>query len=186
MVDNDDNWLKQLGASLGVALGVALVGGLVLGLVALGAANVLGLSGSSSSSKPTLYIPPLQKSHRPAAPTGPDTTSPSPTPTPSPTPSPSPTKKPKPPAPRIVLAARPTQAASFERIYLTGHYRGGEGHSLQVQRFQGGWTDFPVTTTVHGAGFSTYVQSGNSGRNRFRVLDPATGRASNPVNVVIG
>jgi hypothetical protein len=183
VVDKDDSWLRQLAASLGVAAVVALVGGLALGGVALGAANVLGLAGdgSTASSKPSLYIPPLKSPTHSASPT------PSPTPTNLPPPTPPPSQAPSPkPKPQIVLSARPQHASSFERIYLSGSYRGGEGRTLQVQRFQGGWSSFPVTTTVRAGSFSTYVQSGNSGPNRFRVVDPSTGRASNQVSVVIG
>lgn len=87
---------------------------------------------------------------------------------------------------RLTLSAHPHRVASFGRIYLTGRYRGGNGTTLQVQRFEGGgWSDFPVDTAVSGGSFSTYVQSGYPGRNRFRVVDPATGRASDPVSVVV-
>ena len=146
MVDKDDSWLRQLAASLGVAAVVALVGGLALGGVALGAANVLGLAGdgSTASSKPSLYIPPLKSPTNSATPTP----TPSPTPTNLPAPTPPPAQAPSPnPTPQIVLSARPQHASSFERIYLTGSYRGGEGRTLQVQRFQGGWSSFPVTGT---------------------------------------
>jgi hypothetical protein len=74
----------------------------------------------------------------------------------------------------------------MERIYLSGRYPGQDGSTLQVQRFEGGWTNFPVTTSVSGGRYSTYVQTGNTGRNRFRMLDTSTGRASNPVTVTIG
>lgn len=88
---------------------------------------------------------------------------------------------------RLTLSAHPHRVDSFGRIYLTGRYRGGNGATLQVQRFEDGrWSDFPVDTTVSGGRFSTYVQSGYPGRNRFRMVDPATGRASDAVSVVVG
>jgi hypothetical protein len=54
---------------------------------------------------------------------------------------------------------------------------------LQVQRFEGGWTDFPSSTSVSGGTFTTYVMTGQSGMNKFRVVDPATGKKSNAVTV---
>ena len=61
------------------------------------------------------------------------------------------------------------------RIDLTGTYPTGEGAVLQVQRATGpgddSWVDFPVTVTVSGGQFSTYVQTGRTGPNRFRVID---------------
>jgi hypothetical protein len=56
-----------------------------------------------------------------------------------------------------------------------------------VQRFEnGGWTDFPTTASVRGGIFTTYVMTGRVGMNRFRVLDPSSGRSSNPVRVRVG
>jgi hypothetical protein len=73
-----------------------------------------------------------------------------------------------------------------ERIDLTGVYQNGEGAVLQVQRYEGGWTDFPVTTTVSGGIFSTYLTTSRSGVLRFRVFDRATDRHSNQVQVTVG
>jgi hypothetical protein len=192
VADRDDNWLLQLFASLGAAVAVIVVAALVLGGAALGAASLFGLTGGDEkpSAAPSLYIPPLTKptgrpvTSRPSAPT---TTEASPG-EPS---SSAPTATEKPRKKRhgrtgIVLTARPTTASAMERIYLSGRYPGSDGHTLQVQRFEAGWTDFPVTTTVSGGRFSTYVQTGNAGKNRFRVLDPASGKASNPVTVTVG
>ena len=75
------------------------------------------------------------------------------------------------------------------RIDLTGSYPTGEGAVLQVQRATGpgdDWVDFPVTVTVSGGQFSTYVQTGKAGPNRFRVIDTDTDLASNEVTVTIG
>jgi hypothetical protein len=58
---------------------------------------------------------------------------------------------------------------------------------LQVQRKEGGsWSDFPVSVTVSDGRFSTYVQTGRSGPNRFRVRDTDSKRVSNPVTVRVG
>ena len=75
----------------------------------------------------------------------------------------------------------------MEQIDLTGVYPGGEGAILQVQRFEGGsWQDFPVTVSVSDGTFSTYVQTGQGGVNRFRVVDTDSGKPSNEVKVTIG
>ena len=75
----------------------------------------------------------------------------------------------------------------MEPIDLTGTYPGGEGAILQVQKFEsGGWTDFPVTVSVAGETFSTFIQTGQLGNNRFRVVDSDTGKKSNEVRVRIG
>jgi hypothetical protein len=88
---------------------------------------------------------------------------------------------------QISLSAGQTSVSPMERIDLTGTYQGGEGAVLQVQRFEGGtWTDFPVTVSVSNATFATYVQTGQAGEVRFRVLDTDTEKASNPVTVSIG
>jgi hypothetical protein len=87
--------------------------------------------------------------------------------------------------PTITLSASPRTVAPFGRIDLTGTYRGANGTTLQVQRFDGGWADFPVDAAVTGGTFSTWVSSGLPGQNRFRVLDGATGRASKPVTVTV-
>ena len=73
-----------------------------------------------------------------------------------------------------------------ERVNLTGAYPRGDGAELQVQRFDGRWTDFLVTVPVRSGHFSTYVQSSQPGRQRFRVIDHAAGHASNEVRVTIG
>lgn len=114
----------------------------------------------------------------------------SPSPTTSSTPSPSPTKtsrsaKPKPDR-QIHLRAGSSSAGTFEQVTLSGRYPGGNGTALQVQRREGGsWVDFPTSPTVTAGTFSTYIASGQTGPNQFRVVDPSTGRTSNVVVVNI-
>ena len=92
-----------------------------------------------------------------------------------------------PPPPPIELQARPRVVSAFERIYLSGSYRRGEGAILQVQRLDAGrWAPFPVTVSVDAGVFDTYVQTSRAGLNRFRVVDSDTGKASNPVTVRVG
>lgn len=89
--------------------------------------------------------------------------------------------------PGISLSAGQTAVAPMERIDLTGVYRGGEGAVLNVQQFSGGaWEDFPVTIPVSGSTFVTYIQTGQVGKNRFRVIDTDSGEISNEVVVQIG
>lgn len=88
----------------------------------------------------------------------------------------------------ISLSAGQTSVSPMQRIDLTGTYPGGEGAVLQVQRKSGGsgWGDFPVTASVSGGTFSTYVQTSQTGPVRFRVVDTDSGAKSNPVTVRIG
>jgi len=105
-------------------------------------------------------------------------------------PSPSTSDKPEPKKQRaargqISLSASPTSGSTYEQIYLTGTYRGRDGATLQVQRFEGRWVDFPASASVRGGSFETYVASGQDGENRFRVVDQSTGQASEPVSVIL-
>lgn len=87
----------------------------------------------------------------------------------------------------ISLQVASTTVAPMANIDLTGGYPGGEGAILQVQRLESGaWTDFPVTVSVRDEAFATYVQTGQTGLNRFRVVDTDSGKASNVVKVTIG
>ena len=66
-------------------------------------------------------------------------------------------------------------------------YVDGEGASLQIQRREGGtWTDFPVTATVRGESFETWIQTSRTGEQVFRVFDLAEDRGSNSVTVTVG
>lgn len=96
-------------------------------------------------------------------------------------------KKDQAPQQAISLQAAQTSVGPMEQIDLTGTYQGGEGAVLQVQRFTAGsWGDFPVTVSVSGGTFSTYVQTSAIGKVKFRVVDSDTGQQSNPVTVQIG
>jgi hypothetical protein len=93
-------------------------------------------------------------------------------------------KKPK---TRISLQAGETSVAPMGRIDLTGTYPGGEGAVLNVQKFSNGsWQDFySISATVTNGTFSTYIETGTPGMNRFRVIDSDTQLASNEVRVQI-
>lgn len=172
-------------------LAVSLTVGLVLGGVALVGTRILGISGDSSGSagaseNESAIIPRPSKT----AANGPQVTLNTPDATTEDTgvddPKTEETKKPK-PEKAITLQADQTAVGTFDRIDISGVYPGGEGATLQVQRFEGGqWADFPATIPVSGEVFRTYVQSAQTGVNKFRVVDNSTGEASNPITVTIG
>ena len=181
--DEDTRWPRQLLLGVAALVAVALVIGGVISLVALGAAKVTGSDEArpKPTQRPSLYIPSDEPTTTPEAfPNPPDSSAPA-TPTRRPA-----AAKPRKRTPAITLRATPGRVSANERINLAGAYRGGRGHQLQVQRFEGRWVDFPVTATVRGGTFRTYIFSGRVGPNRFRMLDQDSGRASNAVRVVIG
>ena len=183
--DEDAPWTRQLLVGIGVLVAVALVIGGVVSVVALGAAKVSGIdeARTTATEEPSLYFPSLEPTTTPEPYPDPDVPAePSSSPSPSETPSPTPTQQPK----TISLQAFPSKVSPNERISLTGVYQRGEGAQLQVQRFEGRWVDFPVSASVSGGLFDTWITSGREGATRFRVVDKANGRKSNPVRVTIG
>lgn len=189
MLEPDDH---PVATGLGALVGVTLVVGLVFALMAVVATQVFGLGGGSgpeaTQARASLYVPSPQKTKPPSGPLvtleAGNTPLVQPTSSASATPSASPSASPQ---NAITLRTGQQAVAPMERIYLTGDYPGGQGAVLQVQRLAGGsWTDFPVTVGVSGPGFSTYIETGQSGENRFRVLDPTSGRTSNVVRVRVG
>jgi hypothetical protein len=197
MADYDETpWYRPLLVGIGALFGVAVLVGGVISLVALGAVNVSGLGSSEPAAQvePSLHMPERTGgSEEEADDEGltladlNDGKDPRETETAEPEKSQSPKKdkekKRKRPPSVISLSASPVEVNRMERIYLTGTYPGGEGASLQVQRMQGSWTDFPTSTSVSGGTFSTYVMTGQPGPNKFRVVDSASGKKSNPVTV---
>jgi hypothetical protein len=195
--EDENSWHRSLLVGVGALFGVAVLVGGVIAVVALGAVNLSGIGDTDTTAEvePSLYIPERTpggdededdpgltladlnggKDPRESA---------SAEPTPSATKSPEEKRKPKPPQSAISLSASPVEVSPMERIYLSGAYPRGEGASLQVQRFEGGsWRDFPASASVSSGTFSSYVMTGQSGVNKFRVVDPATGKKSNPVSV---
>ncbi len=172
-------------------IAVSLVVGLVLGGVALVGTRVLGIGGDSSGSsgaseKESAVIPRPSRTGVDGPQVTLNTEGSATEETGVDDPATTETKKPKPDK-AITLQAGQTAVGNFERIDLSGVYPGGEGAILQVQRFEGGqWVDFNATLSVSNETFSTYVQSAQIGVNRFRVVDSATGDASNPITVTVG
>lgn len=86
----------------------------------------------------------------------------------------------------LFLNASPLFVKPMERINLTGQWPGRDNVSLLVQRKEGGkWVDFGVQTQVDVGTFATYVLTGHTGDNEFRVYDPDSDTASNSVVVTI-
>lgn len=185
--DDETPWTRQLLVGVGVLAAVSLVIGGVISLMALGAARFSGLDSSrpTATQAPSLYMPDGDPTTSPETfpdPAGPEgSAKPSPSATSS-----TPTPKPKKRTRAISLQAFPGTVSPNERINLTGVYDGAEGARLQVQRFENGWVDFPVSTSVSGGQFNTYVYTGREGLNRFRVVDTDSGRKSNAVRVTVG
>ncbi|WP_436697815.1 hypothetical protein [Nocardioides sp. BYT-33-1] len=186
--------LNGLVALLAVALGV----GLILAVVALLGTKVLGLGGDDgdaagdSTARQSMYLPtpvetdeatgPLVTLHTedPDEPTDAESVVPEDEPTTELT---SETAA----AGEISLQAVATAVASGERIYFSGVYPGGEGAILWVQRFENGdWADFPASVGVTNGTFSSYIFTGVSGVNRFRVIDRDSGTVSNEISVTVG
>jgi len=170
-------------------VGVGVVVGLVMGLAALGGTRVLGVgepaTASTGRGEASMYLPRLEKTQEPTGPVL--TLAPGEDPPPTAGESESEETEPAKPEKAISLSAGQTSVAPMEQIDLTGVYPGGEGAILQVQRFESGsWQDFPVTASVSDETFATYVQTGQPGVQRFRMLDTGTGEPSNEVKVTVG
>jgi len=187
-----DSEEHPVAAGLIALVGVGLAGGLIIGIVALVATRMMGLGGENASAQTTsqesLYLPKPEKT---TGPSGPLITL-APGESESPTEKSSqgqPSKSPKPAKAKkeISLSASQTSVEPMDQIDLTGVYPGGEGAILQVQRFtSGSWQAFPVTVSVSDETFATYVQTSQTGVNRFRVTDTDSGLTSNEVKVTIG
>jgi hypothetical protein len=78
-------------------------------------------------------------------------------------------------------------ARPFQTVRVQGTYRGGADTFLRVQRWEGGkWLAFPVPTKTDQSGkFTAYIELGQPGRYRLRVVHPGSGVASKPFVLVI-
>lgn len=169
---------------------VAVVVGLIVGLGALAGARVVGVgepeTESTGDGEASMYLPKPE-------PTTPDdgpelTLAPGEEAPPSAEESdPEESETTAKPDKAISLSAGQTSVAPMAQIDLTGIYPGGEGAILQVQRFENGtWTDFPASpVSVSDQTFATYVQTGQPGVQRFRMLDTGSGETSNEVKVTV-
>jgi hypothetical protein len=164
-------------------IGVAVVVGLILGGAALAGTKVLGINDDDATtggatSGDSMSVPWPERTTESSEPSMTFETSEA---TEGP-----PESESTAPETQISLAAGQTQVTPMEQIDLTGVYPGGEGAILQVQRLEGGkWEDFPVTASVSNETFSTYIQTSQTGVNRFRVIDTENRETSNEVRVTI-
>jgi hypothetical protein len=87
----------------------------------------------------------------------------------------------------IQLEDPPDSARPFQTVRVQGTYRGGADTFLRVQRWEAGkWLDFPLPTKTNESGqFTAYVELGQPGRYRLRVLDPDSGVTSKTLVLVI-
>lgn len=169
--------LTGLIALVGVAAVLGVLGGLavIVGVKATGIGDTS--SASTSSEAPSTFELP-----RPS-----DTSTETPPETTESSPSPGEEPSSQTPETGIALTASQQSVSPMQQIDLTGTYAGGEGAILQVQRFESEqWTDFPVTMSVSGGTFATYVQTSRTGPNKFRVVDTDSDAISNEVTVTVG
>lgn len=87
--------------------------------------------------------------------------------------------------PALTVSAQSKTAEPFETIPLTGHYEGA-GSTLRMQQRRAGiWITFPLPTTTDASGnFTAYVELGEPGPHRLRVVS-ATGAVSNEITVTV-
>lgn len=155
-----------------------LIGFSVLGLVAVGVVLGLLVGGLGLAAVRTADLGTDEETT--SAPRSEPTEEPSQTEAP-PEPTEEPSERPTRDPDQAVLRVAPQQVGTFDQIDLTGRIpEVGAGVTLQVQRRMGGvWTDFPVNpVTGDGGTFSTFVQTGQAGRNVFRLVDPTSGAAT--------
>jgi hypothetical protein len=86
----------------------------------------------------------------------------------------------------LYLSASPVIVNPMERINLPGQWPGHDNEGLLVKRFEGGkWADFGVHVNVNLGTFETYVMTGHTGDQKFRVFDPGSDTASNAVTITV-
>jgi hypothetical protein len=170
-----------------VVLGIVL--GLSLGFLGSRAVDSTGLDDVRAPSNPagptedpiedfTAGPTPTEDTFEPTTPSEPtETTEPTPT-------EPSKTRDPRGPT----LVASPQTASDSEQVTLSGRFPGlGSGVTVAVERKEGGsWAGFAdvTMTTDQGGKFSTWIWTGQSGRNLFRVT-AENGKSTPPVVVQI-
>lgn len=184
--DGGDSPQRALLTALLAMAGVALLVGLALAGAAMTVFNVFGVGETGASAAggggdATLYLPRYHPTKSVASDLG------LPTPVESETPSDEPTDEASRQVDQIMLTVAPRSVGPGERINFTGSYVNGEGVALQIQRKEGRtWTDFPVTATVRGGVFSTWIQTTRTGDSPFRMYDEQADRASNVLVVSVG
>ena len=179
---------RTLQVALSAMAAVALVLVLVVAGIVLAASRYAGVDqvaeARAQQAPATMSIPPYDPTRPAEDEPGVKTYEPSPTPSVDlPTGAPSASAA---AATSIALVVSPLEVAAGQQINFSGSY-GREGASLQIQRQSGGgWSDFPVSATVGGGSFDTWITTSQTGTAQFRVVDEATGAVSNTVTVTIG
>jgi len=89
--------------------------------------------------------------------------------------------------PTIQLEDFPDSARPFQTVRIEGTYPTGPDRFLQVQRWEGGkWLAFPYPTKTNKSGkFTAFLELGQPGRYRIRLLDPDSGVTSKTFVLVI-
>ncbi len=183
MPDEDSPWYVQLLISTAVLICVAILVGGIAAVASLKVADYAGITTPQTPEPESVVIPTLPTTSA-TSPSGGQRS-----PTDGPSTRPTKTRSPKPPQNKaITLTASPLQVPVYGQITLTGTYSATDGTTLQVQRQEsnGTWADFPVDATVTGGTFSTYIETGRTGTNNIRMIDPATSATSNVVTVDVG
>jgi hypothetical protein len=182
-MDDEEDRSAQVRDALLKALAVMVGIGVVIALGTTIVVRALGLNETDSpgpvGAAPSAPVKPLPTTALPVP--GEDTTTVEPTQEPSDTATPGPGGKGD-----IRLDVSPVSARPMERVNLTGTYKGADNLGLQVQRFEdGNWSDFGVTATVRVGTYETFVMTGRTGEQRFRMYDPQADQGSNVVLVTI-
>ena len=198
---DEQEWWRPVASGLGALVAVSLAIGLVVGLVALGATRILGGGDDGSTTTadtprrelPEVEIsgedrPDLHLRPTPRTPDGEDEAEGADDEVTEDAEESEDVEDAEDAEPEITLSASPMQVSAMGRIDLTGVYPGAEGVTVEVQRrVDGRWESFSgVSARVSGGTFSTWVQTGRTGPNRFRVYDASADLASEPVTVVVG
>jgi hypothetical protein len=87
----------------------------------------------------------------------------------------------------IIQVEDPAAAKPFQTVRILGAYQGGAETLLRIERWEAGkWLAFPLPAKTDESGqFTAFVELEKPGRYRLRVLDPGTGVASKPSELVI-
>jgi hypothetical protein len=178
--EEDRERQQEITAVVLKVLGVAVAVGLVIGLGAWVMVRSLGLDAADVSDLGPGQVQPITPLPTTALPAPSDNTPPTSEITGLVTTTAPPGSK------DLYLNASPVFVKPMEKIYLTGQWPGHDNEGLLVQRFEGGdWKDFGVQAHLNVGTFETYVMTGRSGDNRFRVFDPSSKTASNEVKITV-
>jgi hypothetical protein len=92
------------------------------------------------------------------------------------------------PASRIETTSLTYFGRPFETIHIPGRYRGVPGSTrLRVQvKEPDGWTPYPLPTVTQPSGqFRAFIELGEAGKYRLRIVDPARHQASEVVTLLV-